>query len=230
MKLALLEQLNEARRAKRPVVVITDLSTGAQALVDADAALPEADRKAVRTALASDRCALIDGIRFLRPYNAPLRLLIVGGVHIAQSLVPMAQLAGYEVTVIDPRGAFASPERFEGVMLSSAWPDEAMAELGLDRRTAVVTLTHDPKIDDPALTAALRSDAFYIGALGSIRTHAARPCAPSGRRLCRGGAGADPRTGGASARRPSARRNCDRDDGPVDQRAPERRDVREVET
>ena len=102
------------------------------------------------------------------------RLVIVGAVHIAQRLAPMATLAGYDVTVIDPRGAFATKERFPGISLSTKWPNEAMTELAVDRRTAIVTLTHDPKLDDPALSAALGSPAFYIGALGSKKTHAAR--------------------------------------------------------
>jgi len=103
-----------------------------------------------------------------------LRLAVVGAVHIAQPLVAMAHLAGYDVTVIDPRDAFASEARFPGRTLVHDWPDEALAALGVDARTAVVTLTHDPKLDDPALVAALRSEAFYVGALGSTRTHAKR--------------------------------------------------------
>jgi xanthine dehydrogenase accessory factor len=106
--------------------------------------------------------------------NPPLRLIIVGAVHIAQTLAPMAALAGYAVTIIDPRRAFATDARFPDVTLIGEWPDEFMATMTLDRRTAVVTLTHDPKLDDPALQTALKSDAFYIGALGSKRTHAAR--------------------------------------------------------
>ena len=101
-------------------------------------------------------------------------MIVVGAVHIAQSLVPMAKLSGYDVTIIDPREAFASEARFPGVTLNHNWPDEAMTDLDPDRRTAVVTLTHDPKLDDPALTVALRSNAFYIGSLGSKRTHAKR--------------------------------------------------------
>lgn len=104
----------------------------------------------------------------------PRRVVIVGGVHITQFLAPMAQQAGYDVAIIDPRAVFSAAERFPGSDCLTAWPDEAMAELGLDKRTAVVTLTHDPKIDDPGLQAALASDAFYIGCLGSRRTHAAR--------------------------------------------------------
>jgi len=103
-----------------------------------------------------------------------LRLIVVGAVHVAQTLVPMAAMLGFAVTVVDPRRAFATPERFAGVTLSHDWPDEAMAALAPDARTAIVTLTHDPKLDDPALDVALRSGAFYIGALGSRRTHAKR--------------------------------------------------------
>lgn len=115
-----------------------------------------------------------DGMTFVRIYNPPLRMLIVGAVHIAQHLVPMARACGYDPIVIDPRPVFGSKARFEGVALNDDWPDEALDALGLDRRTAVVTLTHDAKLDDPAIAAALRSDVFYLGALGSRRTHAKR--------------------------------------------------------
>ncbi|MGH7012948.1 MAG: XdhC family protein [Stellaceae bacterium] len=132
---------------------------------------------AVRQALADDRSTLVEspeGRFFIEVFNPPLRLMVVGAVHIAQPLARIAALAGYAVTVIDPRSAFASSERFPGVELSTEWPDEAMARLKPDKRSAVVTLTHDPKVDDPALIAALKSAAFYIGALGSKKTHAAR--------------------------------------------------------
>lgn len=131
----------------------------------------------VRQAIADDRSALVEspeGRFFIEVFNPPLRLVVVGAVHIAQPLARMAAMAGYAVAVIDPRSAFASSERFPGVELSTEWPDEAMARLKPDRRTAIVTLTHDPKVDDPALVAALRSSAFYVGALGSKKTHAAR--------------------------------------------------------
>src|SRR3546814_5799396 len=111
---------------------------------------------------------------FVHVYNPPLRLLIVGAVHISQALVPIAQIAGYEVVVIDPRKAWASAERFPSVRLLDNWPDEAMAALAPDHRSAVVVLTHDPKLDDPALRVALHSPAFYVGALGSRKTHAKR--------------------------------------------------------
>lgn len=106
--------------------------------------------------------------------NPPLRLAIVGGVHISQPLVEMARLTGYDVTLIDPREAFASASRFPSTRIVQDWPDVALQQHGLDHRTALVTLTHDPKLDDPALIAALGSDVFYIGALGSTRTHAKR--------------------------------------------------------
>jgi len=132
---------------------------------------------AAREGLVSGRSSVLEigGERwFLGAYTPPLRLAVIGGVHIAQALAPMADLAGYDVTIIDPREAFATAARFPGQTLVHEWPDAALAAHGLDSRTAVVLLTHDPKLDDPALAAALPSDAFYIGALGSTRTHAKR--------------------------------------------------------
>jgi len=178
----LLDQLLADRAAKRPAAIATDLDSGSQALVRlddvrGDLALDAATLDAARAALRSDRNGILDipGRRiFLQVSNPPLRMLIVGAVHITQALAPMAALAGYDVTVIDPRRAFATDARFPDVRLVGDWPDEAMERLRPDRRTAVVALTHDPKIDDPALSVALRSDAFYIGALGSTRTHAKR--------------------------------------------------------
>ena len=110
----------------------------------------------------------------MQVFNPPLRMFVIGAVHIAQSLVPMAALLGYEITVIDPRSSFASDDRFPAVAISTDWPDEALERFAPDARSAIITLTHDPKIDDPALATALRSDAFYIGSLGSIRTHRLR--------------------------------------------------------
>jgi xanthine dehydrogenase accessory factor len=132
---------------------------------------------AAREALRSDESTVAEagGRRyFIQVHNPPLRLLIVGAVHITQALAPMAALASYAVTIIDPRRAFATDNRFPGLAMTTDWPDEAMAALQPDRRTAVVTLTHDPKLDDPALAAALQSPAFYVGALGSRKTHGAR--------------------------------------------------------
>lgn len=182
MKRTLLEQLQADRAAKIPVVLATALRTGEQGLLyltgKKGAGLwPHEVAEAARAALLADRSTTIEtaaGPVFLNAFNPPLRLVIVGAVHITQALAPIATLAGYEVAVIDPRRAFASTERFPNVTLFTDWPDEAMAALKPDLRTAIVTVTHDPKLDDPALAAALRSDAFYIGSLGSRKTHAAR--------------------------------------------------------
>jgi xanthine dehydrogenase accessory factor len=173
---ALLAALQEARAAKRPVVLATKLPTGEQMLLPAPNAPAELAQAAAR-ALARDESGTVtlsDGQWLLHVHNPPLRLIVVGAVHIAQALVPMAAQLGLAVTVVDPRRAFANPERFPDVTISTDWPDEAMDALAPDARTAVVTLTHDPKLDDPALDRALRSAAFYIGALGSRKTHAAR--------------------------------------------------------
>jgi xanthine dehydrogenase accessory factor len=182
MKADILERLQAARAGKRPVALVTDLKSGAQALLGSgepvgDVALAgDATPEALKL-LERDRSAAVEvaGRRvFVHVYNPPSRLIVVGAVHIAQALVPMASLMGYAVTIVDPRRAFATDARFPSVTLSDEWPDEAMERLDPDRRTAVVTLTHDPKLDDPALAVALRSPAFYIGALGSRKTHASR--------------------------------------------------------
>ena len=129
----------------------------------------------IREMLRAARSGMLaDSELFVRSYVAPYRLFIIGAVHIAQALATLALECGYQVTVIDPRRAFATEERFHKVELCTEWPDEAMARLAPDAQTAVVTLAHDPKIDDPALIAALNSKAFYIGALGSRRTHGKR--------------------------------------------------------
>jgi xanthine dehydrogenase accessory factor len=172
----ILAALEQAKRDKRPVVLATRLPGGEQRRLPDPAAPPDLAAAADAT-LRDDRSgtvALADGAWFLRAYNPPLRLVVVGAVHIAQALVPFAVPCGFAVTVVDPRRSFASDERFPGVDISTDWPDEAMERFAPDSRTAVVTLTHDPKLDDPALDAALKSQAFYIGALGSRRTHAAR--------------------------------------------------------
>jgi len=170
------------RAARRPVAVVTRLADGLQALVHHDdvsgeLALTAAQVEETRQRLRGNRSGNLgqhDESLFVRCHARPPRMVVVGAVHIAQALAPMAAMAGYEVTVIDPRRAFATAERLPGVNMVSVWPDEAMAQLGIDAETAVVTLSHDPKLDDPALTAALRSPAFYVGALGSTRTHARR--------------------------------------------------------
>ncbi|KAA0684694.1 XdhC family protein [Azospirillum brasilense] len=187
MKRDITERLLAARKAGRPVALVTDLGTGLQTLVYEDAihggfGLEDDLLDEVRERLRQDRSGLVsdledeeDGVQlFVQTHNPPLRLLVVGAVHIAQALAPLAALTGYAVTVIDPRGSFATESRFPGVSLHDSWPDEALSALTIDNRTAVVTLTHDPKLDDPALLVALRSPAFYVGSLGSRRTHAKR--------------------------------------------------------
>jgi xanthine dehydrogenase accessory factor len=169
------ETIIDARASRRPVALLTWLATGAQRLVapGEDAGLGDAVREAFRR----DKSGTVEtpeGEVFIRVYNPPLRMLVVGAVHTAQFLVPLAAMLDYDVTIVDPRGAFATDERFPGVKLIAEWPDEVFPQLGLDARTGLIALTHDPKIDDVALTLALASDVFYIGALGSTRTHAKR--------------------------------------------------------
>jgi xanthine dehydrogenase accessory factor len=181
MKPEILQRLLAAGSGRAALALVTRLSDGRQALVDrqvlcGDLSLGADQLAAVAHSVRVERSGALpqDEDLFVRVYAGPPRLLVVGAVHVALALAPMASLAGFEVTVIDPRRAFANAERFPRVALSNEWPDEAMARLVPDARTAVVTLTHEPKLDDPALIAALRSPAFYIGALGSTRTHAKR--------------------------------------------------------
>ena len=167
---------------ERPIALATRLESGAHALVrprsqDGDFTLDEAALATARVALNENRGTTLEdpgGTMFVAVFNRPLRMIVVGAVHIAQALAPMAASAGFEVTVIDPRRAFATDARFPTIALRHDWPDDALAELRPDARTAVVTLTHDPKLDDPALIAALASESYYIGALGSRKTHAKR--------------------------------------------------------
>jgi xanthine dehydrogenase accessory factor len=182
MKGRILDRVVAAGREHRLVALATDLATGRQALLDGnvsegDLALDEAALAMMRDALRADRNRTIEtpaGRVFVEVFSPPRRCFVVGAVHIAQPLVQMLKLADYAATVIDPRGSFATEARFPGVELTQEWPDEALERLKPDFRSAVVTLTHDPKLDDPALAMALRSECFYIGALGSRRTHAAR--------------------------------------------------------
>jgi xanthine dehydrogenase accessory factor len=172
----ILAALAQAKREKRPVVLATRLPSGEQHLLP-DADTPAGLNEAATRALDRDESGTVklgETDWFLHAYNPPLRLIVVGAVHIAQALVPFAVPCGFSVTVVDPRRSFASDERFPNVEISTDWPDEALEAFAPDSRTAVVTLTHDPKLDDPALDRALKSQAFYIGALGSRRTHAAR--------------------------------------------------------
>jgi len=176
MKPETLLALNEARRNGRAVIRAVDLATGDEQIID-----PHADKSALGIAAAdAARADQSGGVEiggrswFLEVYNPPLDLVIVGAVHIAQPLSQIAVLAGYGVRIIDPRTAFATAERFPGIALSHDWADEALAKVPLTPRSAVVLLTHDPKLDDPALVVALKSNCFYIGALGSKKTQAAR--------------------------------------------------------
>ncbi len=160
-----LAELVEARKTRRAVAYEVNLKTGNRRIVTD--AYPDRMRLD-RSGFEEDESV------FVAVHNPPLRLIIVGAVHIAQALVPMARIAGYDPVLIDPREVFGSSDRFPGETILLDWPDEAVESLGLDARTGLVLLTHDPKLDDPALEAALRADAFYIGALGSTRTHAKR--------------------------------------------------------
>lgn len=179
MDAEILQELIRARAGKRAVALATRLKDGLQKLVYlSDKSEENWLLEAISEVLASDTGTIVeapDGAEwFLNPFNPPLRLILVGAVHIAQPLAQIAALTGYDVTLVDPRTSFASAERFPGMKLVTDWPDEAMTALAPDTRTAIVTLTHDPKLDDPALKIALASPAFYIGALGSKKTHAAR--------------------------------------------------------
>jgi len=182
MKSRYIDAVIAANAEGRSVALATELGSGAQLFLDGDRTegtleLDEASRGAMREALRTDRNITLDtpeGRVFVQVFSPPRRCFVIGAVHIAQPLVPMLIACDYKPIVIDPRGAWATEARFPGVELSSEWPDEALERLKPDRASAVVALTHDPKIDDPGLIAALRSDCFYIGALGSRRTHAKR--------------------------------------------------------
>jgi xanthine dehydrogenase accessory factor len=182
MKYEILQRILAAREQKSAIALLTRLVDGAQSVFDGTTcsgtvSLAAEQLTEAREMLANGRSAALassDGALFLRSYVPPARLVVVGAVHIAQYLAPMAAMAGFEVTVIDPRQAFATAARFPGITLLTEWPGPALERIGLDAHTALVTLTHDPKLDDPALIAALRSPVFYIGALGSSRTHARR--------------------------------------------------------
>ncbi len=177
MRLDILKSLNAERAARRPAVVVTDVASGAQRFVAGAAAAADPLHEILEAHLRSGKSGMEEtsqGRVFLTVYVPPPRLVAIGAVHISQALAPVARLLGYDVTIVDPRTAFASPERFPDVNLIAQWPDEALPPLGVDRYTAFVALTHDPKIDDPALAHALARDCFYIGALGSRKTHGRR--------------------------------------------------------
>ncbi|HKT16687.1 MAG TPA: XdhC family protein [Stellaceae bacterium] len=182
MKLLYIEKAIAASRAGTPAAIATNLVSGQQSLIEGAAVtgnliFDEAIKNGLKMALAEDRSATVEtpsGAVFIEVFNPPLRCFLIGAVHIAQPLARMAAMLDYRVTVIDPRTAFATDARFPEIELSTEWPDEALQRLKPDKRSAIITLTHDPKLDDPALTEALKSHAFYIGALGSRKTHAAR--------------------------------------------------------
>jgi xanthine dehydrogenase accessory factor len=177
VKIEILRELNAERAARRPVIVVTDTASGEQRLVKARdiAADPLRAELAKQLRMGKSGNAEVAGRKlFLNVYAPTAKLVIVGAVHISQALAPIARALDYDVTVVDPRTAFASPERFPDVPLIAEWPDVALPPLNVDRYTAFVALTHDPKIDDPALLHAFARDCFYIGALGSRKTHGKR--------------------------------------------------------
>jgi xanthine dehydrogenase accessory factor len=177
MQLDLLETLNTERSARRAAIVVTSVESGRQRLVKAADVAKDPLRAVLAEHLRTSKSGMEEtpeGRVFLTVYVPAPQLVITGAVHISQALAPIAKLVGYDVTIVDPRTAFASTERFPDVKVIAEWPDTALPPLGVDRYTAFVALTHDPKIDDPALAHALSRDCFYIGALGSRKTHARR--------------------------------------------------------
>jgi xanthine dehydrogenase accessory factor len=177
MRLDILSSLNAERAARRAAVVVTGVDSGAQRLVRAADVADDPLADLLRERLRSGKSGTVEsaeGRVFFTVYVPPTRLVAIGAVHISQALAPMARLLGYDVTIVDPRTAFATPERFPDVPLIAEWPDVALPPLNIDSYTAFVALTHDPKIDDPALLHAFERGCFYIGALGSRKTHARR--------------------------------------------------------
>jgi xanthine dehydrogenase accessory factor len=177
VRLDILKTLNEERAARRAVTVVTDVASGEQRLVKATDARKDPLADLIDKHLRSGKSGMEDtpkGQVFVTVHVPSPRLVITGAVHISQTLAPLGKMLGYDVTIIDPRTAFASIERFPDLKVLAEWPDTALPPLGIDRYTAFVALTHDPKIDDPALLHALSRDCFYIGALGSRKTHAKR--------------------------------------------------------
>ncbi|MEQ9245135.1 MAG: XdhC family protein [Nitratireductor sp.] len=172
-----LKKLNALRRERQAAILLTDLGDGRDRVIGEGDTVAGALGDAVARAFRSGKsgAAEIDGRDFFLNVHLPApRLVVIGAVHISQALAPMAKIAGFDLTIIDPRTAFASPERFPDVALHAEWPDEALARQPLDAYTALAALTHDPKIDDPALRAAFEAECFYIGALGSRKTHGRR--------------------------------------------------------
>lgn len=179
MKSATLSQLVELRRAATPTAVVTRLANGQQSIylegrLSGDVVVSNAQLDDIRRRMQYDLSGQLDDELFVRVYAPPLRLIVVGAVHVAQALIQIARILGFDPVIVDPRTAFATADRFPSVRLLTSWPDIAIREIAPDHRTAIVTLTHDPKLDDPALKVALETSAFYIGSLGSRKTHAAR--------------------------------------------------------
>ena len=177
MRLDVLSALNAERAARRAAILVTEVASGTQRLVKGNEVAADPLKPLLEKHLRSGKSGMEEtpaGKVFLTAYVPPPRLVITGAVHVSQTLAPMAAMLGYDVVIVDPRSAFATPERFPGVRVIAQWPDEALPPLAIDRYTAFVALTHDPKIDDPALTHALSRDCFYIGALGSKKTHGRR--------------------------------------------------------
>lgn len=177
MKLATLQALNQAKAARRAALLVTDLDSGEERLVEESAIAADPLAASLAMQLRQGRSATVeqDGKRHFVTVHVPsVRLVMIGAVHISQALVPLARIVGQDAIIVDPRTAFATPERFPDVRLIAEWPDVALPPLGIDRYTAFVALTHDPKIDDPALIHALERECFYVGALGSRKTHARR--------------------------------------------------------
>ncbi len=175
MQSSTLKALNKARRERRPIVVVTDTETGEQRVVETGAFATDPQAAPINERLRTGKSGMLDdGRTFMLVHVPPPRLVVIGAVHISQALAPMARLAGFDMRVIDPRTAFATPERFADVALHAEWPEDVLAEDSLDAFTALAALTHDPKIDDHPLLAALEARCFYVGALGSRKTHATR--------------------------------------------------------
>jgi xanthine dehydrogenase accessory factor len=182
MNKSVLEEINSNRKANKSFVLVTDMQNGQQNLIYPEQSATDYNydpetMEQIHNSLANDRCTVFENNAqqlLVQPYNPPLCAIIIGAVHISQELVPLLQRCQYQVVVIDPRESFANQERFPDIKLVTEWPDQCLPDINIDARTAVITLTHDPKFDDPALIQALKSDAFYIGALGSRKTQEAR--------------------------------------------------------
>ena len=177
MRLEHLSALNKARAERRAIILVTDIASGDQRLVMGEDLATDTMADVLDPALRSGKSGGVEHggkAWFLTVQTPPVRLIVIGAVHISQALAPLAKVAGLDLTIIDPRTAFATPDRFPDVNLIAQWPETVLPSIKLDRYTGMACFTHDPKIDDPALEAALTAECFYIGALGSRKTHARR--------------------------------------------------------